>query len=129
MQKLDRLKGELHLLQTEEKLNKHTIFVETEDQLNNFKVEEHFNTTKDLADNLLLDISPQALTKPISLNTDAATVKGKYSKMADYVERNRKLTKLLLKIGKEKAILGPERSKIKKNKGKKIHKFFIERKK
>ncbi len=77
----------------------------------------------------MLDISPQALTKPIFLNNDAATVKGKYGKMAEYVERNRKLTKLLLKIGKEKAILGPERSKIKKNKGKKIHKFFIERKK
>lgn len=45
------------------------------------------------------------------------------------MEKDRKLTKLLLKIGQQKAVLGKERSKIKKQKGKKIHKFFMERKK
>jgi hypothetical protein len=34
-----------------------------------------------------------------------------------------------LKIGQQKAVLGKERSQVKKHKGKKIHKFFIERKK
>lgn len=45
------------------------------------------------------------------------------------MEKDRKLTKILLKIGYDKSVIGKERSKIKKNKGKKIHKFFIERKK
>lgn len=40
------------------------------------------------------------------------------------------LTKLLLKIGYEKNLLGKERKMIKKNKnGSKVHKFFMERKK
>jgi hypothetical protein len=45
------------------------------------------------------------------------------------MEKERKLTKLLVKIGQQRAVLGRERSKVKKHKGKKIHKFFIERKK
>lgn len=61
--------------------------------------------------------------------SDSATLKHKYTRLAEYIEKDRKLTKLLLKIGQQKAVLGKERSKIKKNKGKKIHKFFIERKK
>lgn len=41
------------------------------------------------------------------------------------------LTKLMLKIGYEKNLLGKERKIIKKNKrtGQKSHKFFMERKK
>jgi len=35
----------------------------------------------------------------------------------------------MLKIGYDKNVLGKERSQIKKHKNKKIHKFFIERKK
>jgi hypothetical protein len=49
------------------KLNKHTVFVDTPQQLQDFKPEEHFKTTKELAESKLLDIAPQALTKPMSL--------------------------------------------------------------
>jgi hypothetical protein len=56
------------LLQPEAKINKNTIFVDNQEQLNNFKVEEFFNTTKELAENQLLDIAPQALIKPLPLD-------------------------------------------------------------
>jgi hypothetical protein len=52
------------------------------------------------------------------LEGEGGAVKNKYGKLAEYVEKGRKLTKLLLKIGQEKAVLGKERSKIKTNKGK-----------
>jgi hypothetical protein len=65
----------------------------------------------------------------MNLEEDTASLKYKYNRLGEFVEKDRKLTKLLLKIGYDKAVLGKERSKIKKNKGKKIHKFFIERKK
>ena len=56
------------MLQPEAKINKNTIFVDNQEQLNNFKVEEFFNTTKELAENQLLDIAPQALIKPLQLD-------------------------------------------------------------
>ena len=93
--------------------------------MNNFKPEEHFHTTKQLADNRMLAIAPQALTKPMTLLADSASLKHKYNRLGEYLEKDRKLTKLLLKIGDQKAVLGKERSRIKKQKGKKIHKFFI----
>lgn len=77
----------------------------------------------------MLDIAPQALTKAIPFQQDHGSLKYKYTRLAEYMEKDRKLTKLLLKIGQQKAVLGPERSQVKKHKGKKIHKFFIERKK
>jgi hypothetical protein len=77
----------------------------------------------------LLDISPQALTKTMPIRQDHGSVKYKYTRLAEYMEKDRKLTKLLLKIGEQKAVLGKERSQKKSHKGKKIHKFFIERKK
>lgn len=67
MQKIDKLKGELHLLESHQKLNKHTIFVDSEDKLASFRPEEHFRTSKELAENGMLDIAPQALTKAIPL--------------------------------------------------------------
>lgn len=76
-----------------------------------------------------MDISPQALSKPMLLDRDHGSLKYKYTRLAEYMEKDRKLTKLLLKIGQQKAVLGKERSKVKKHKGKKIHKFFMERKK
>ncbi len=63
------------------------------------------------------------------LDRDHGSLKYKYTRLAEYMEKDRKLTKLLLKIGQQKAVLGKERSKVKKHKGKKIHKFFMERKK
>ncbi len=117
------------MLQPEIKLNQNTIFVDSYEHMNNFKPEEFYNTTKKLAENKLLDIAPQALTKLIEFNAESTTLKNKYNKLSEEVERDRKLTKLLLKIGYDKAVLGKERSQIKNKKGKKIHKFFIERKK
>lgn len=77
----------------------------------------------------MLDIAPQILTKTLSLQHEHGSLKYKYNRLAEYLEKDRKLTKLLLKIGQQKAVLGKERSQVKKHKGKKIHKFFIERKK
>ena len=45
------------------------------------------------------------------------------------MEKDRKLTKIMMKLSYDKAVLGKERSKKKREKGKKIHKFFMERKK
>jgi hypothetical protein len=73
----------------------------------------------------MLDVSPFSLTKNITFESDHASMKYKYNRLAEYMERERKLTKLLLKIGQQKAVLGKERSQVKKHKGKKIHKFFI----
>jgi len=38
-----------------------------------------------LADNKLLDISPQALTKPMNINIDSATMKNKYNRLSEYM--------------------------------------------
>ena len=76
----------------------------------------------------MMDILPQALTVPINMDK-LEGLKYKYNRLAEYVEKDRKLTKIMMKLSYDKAILGKERSKIKKEKGKKIHKFFIERKK
>lgn len=76
----------------------------------------------------MLDILPQALSKSIDTGA-SSTLKHKYTRLAEFAEKNRKLTKILLKLGQEKSVLGKERSKIKRSGGKKIHKFFLERKK
>lgn len=99
MQKIDRLKSELHLLNPAEKRNKHTVFVDGETDLHNFKPEEHFRTTKELADNNMLDILPQALTQPMDIQNDSGSLKYKYNRLAEYMEKDRKLTKILLKLG------------------------------
>ena len=117
------------MLNPSEKLNKHTIFVDGEADLQHFKPEEHFRTTKELADNNMFDILPQALTQPMNILTDTDSLKYKYNRLAEYIEKDRKLTKILQKLSYDKAVLGKERSKKKNNNGKKIHKFFIERKK
>lgn len=67
----------------EEKLNKHTIFVDDEDQLKDFKPEDHFNTTKELVDHKLLDISPQGLTRPIPVDNESESLKYKYNRLAE----------------------------------------------
>ena len=91
-------------------------------------MEKHFNTTKELIENKILDIGPQGLMNKVEIG-DSQVLKNKYNRLSQYIEKNRKLTKLMLKIGQQKAILGKERSKIKRHKGQKIHKFFMERKK
>ena len=68
-QKIDKLKAELHLLNPQEKLNTNTIFVDNSENLENFKPEVHFRTTKELADNNILDVMPEALTKPMTVET------------------------------------------------------------
>lgn len=123
------MKGELHLLQADAKVNKHTIFVDSEEALSNFRPELHFNTTKELVDSNIMDVSAQALTKPLQIDGDSSVLKHKYNRLAEHMEKDRKLTKLMLKIGYDKNVLGKDRSQIKKHKGKKIHKFFVERKK
>lgn len=106
-------------------MNKHTVFVDGEADLQNFRPEEHFRTTKELAENNLLDILPQALTQPMNIQNDSGSLKYKYNRLAEMMEKDRKLTKIMQKLSYDKAVLGKERSKIKKNKDKKIHKFFI----
>lgn len=54
----------------------------------------------------MLAISPQALTKNMTLLSDSAGLKYKYNRLGEYLEKDRKLTKLLLKIGDQKAVLG-----------------------
>ena len=122
------MKADLHLLNPAAKLNNHKIFVNDEKGLESFRAEDHFNTTQKLAENNMLDILPQALTVPINIEK-LEGLKYKYNRLAEYVEKDRKLTKIMMKLSYDKAVLGKERSKIKKEKGKKIHKFFIERKK
>jgi hypothetical protein len=65
----------------------------------------------------------------MNIQNDPGSLKYKYNRLAEYMEKDRKLTKILSKLSYDKAVLGKERSKIKINKDKKIHKFFIERKK
>lgn len=110
-------------------MNKHTVFLDSQQQLAGFRPEQHFRTTQELAESGLLDVAPQALSRPMPLAQEHGSLKYKYTRLAEYMEKDRKLTKLLLKIGQQKAVLGKERSRIKKHNGKKIHKFFIERKK
>jgi hypothetical protein len=82
------------------------VFLDNEEQINSFKPEEHFQTTKELAENRMFDIAPQALTKAMDFSADSGSLKYKYNRLAEYMEKDRKLTKLLLKIGQQKAVLG-----------------------
>jgi len=53
--------------------------------LNNFKPEEHFHTTKELIDNKILDISAQALTKPLNIDNNSSVLKNKYNRLGEYI--------------------------------------------
>jgi len=55
--------------------------------MNNFKPENHFKTSKELVENKMLDVSPHSLTKNITFEADHASLKYKYNRLAEYMER------------------------------------------
>lgn len=84
-----------------------------------------------MVDKGILNYNPES-TSLNGINEEGynkGTVKNKYQKLAELLEKEKKLTKLLLTIGYEKNLQSKDRSKIKKYGKKKIHKFFMERKK
>lgn len=78
----------------------------------------------------MLEVNAEQLKKQM-INIDnigsSSTLKNKYHKLSEFLKKQEMLTKMLLKLGYEKNLLGKERKIIKKNKqtGHKSHKFFI----
>lgn len=110
----------------------HIIFAQDEQQFKDFQPHEHFKTTPELADAKFLELDPKSLGKQaLELSADNVNLKNKYNRLAEYIQKEETLTKLLLKLAYEKNLLGKERKMVKKNKkdGTKVHKFFMERKK
>lgn len=125
------MRASLQLI-TQEKQNKHKIFVNDEQDFQNFEPHQHFHTTKELVAEGFLEVDPKSLARhEISLDPSNANLREKYNKLTELLKKEGTLTKLLLKLAYEKNLLGKERKMIKKSKqtGKKVHKFFMERKK
>ncbi|XP_074539873.1 putative U3 small nucleolar RNA-associated protein 11 [Halichoeres trimaculatus] len=98
--KIERLKGELHLLDADRKQkNKHTFFVDTKKEVATFNLAKHLNTAPELLDRVYNRPTLQTLeTKVIQAAADLGTVK----KLAE--QRKRQYKVLSQRIDREKQL-------------------------
>lgn len=128
MQKLDRLKSELHLMDLP-KCNTHRIFVDNEQQVRDFDAAEYFNTVPEM-----LEHHGNLLTKEQLQNQDLpepqeSSLKERYNTLAETLDKEAKMKKMMLKLQHERNLLSKDRRRIKKARdGSTYRKFFVERK-
>jgi hypothetical protein len=80
----------------------------------------------------MLEANPRLAARgELPCDTHSPALQNKYHQLSECIKKEETLTKLLMRIGYEKNVLGKERKVIKKNRnnGTKVHKYFIERKK
>lgn len=125
LNKMNKLKSQLHLIDAEP-VNSHTIFVDSEDKLENFDLAQHFNTDPELVG------TGQMLTMEQIENFDLPKTDFKvpagYEEFEGFVNDERKLRKTLEKIVLDKKLMGKEKFKV-IDEDKKVYKWFRERKK
>lgn len=140
VKKIERLKGELHLLDAESKpKNKHTFFVDSKKEVRSFSLAEHLNTAPELVDRVynrptletLETKSIQGAVDPRSVKKLAKQRKHQYKILSQRIDREKKMFVISQKIQTRKDL----QDKCKKVKVKKettscaaIYKFEAKRK-
>ncbi|XP_076016909.1 putative U3 small nucleolar RNA-associated protein 11 [Genypterus blacodes] len=138
--KIERLKGELHLLTTGRKqTNKHTFYVESKKQVQSFNLAKHLNTAPQLVDRVynrptlhtLETKSIQGAVEPRAIKKLDKQRKHQYKMLAQRVDREKKMYVISQKIQTRKDL----QDKTKKVKVKKetassaaVYKFEAKRK-
>ncbi|KAM6909923.1 putative U3 small nucleolar RNA-associated protein 11 [Xenentodon cancila] len=138
--KIERLKGELHLLDAERKeKNKHTFFVDSKKQVQTFDLANHLNTAPELVDRVynrptlktLETKSIQGAVEPHSIQKMARQRKHQYKILSQRIDREKKMFVISQKIQTRKDL----QDKTKKVKVKKetanaaaVYKFEAKRK-
>lgn len=119
--KIERLKGELHLLEAEDKpKNKHTFFVDSKKEVQSFDLATHLNTVPELVDRVFnrptLDIlntkSIQGATDPLSVEKLSKQRKHQYKILSQRIDREKKMFVISEKIQTRKD-LQDKRKKVK----------------
>ncbi|XP_030606197.1 putative U3 small nucleolar RNA-associated protein 11 [Archocentrus centrarchus] len=140
VKKIERLKGELHLLDAESKpKNKHTFFVDSKKEVQSFSLADHLNTAPELVDRVynrptletLETKSIQGAVDPHSVKKLAKQRKHQYKILSQRIDREKKMFVISQKIQTRKDL----QDKCKKVKVKKettssaaIYKFEAKRK-
>lgn len=119
--KIERLKGELHLLEAEDKpKNKHTFFVDSKKEVQSFDLASHLNTVPELVDRVFnrptIDIlntkSIQGATDPLSVEKLSKQRKHQYKILSQRIDREKKMFVISEKIQTRKD-LQDKRKKVK----------------
>nr|XP_020445841.1 probable U3 small nucleolar RNA-associated protein 11 [Monopterus albus] len=138
--KIERLKGELHLLDADSKQkNKHTFFVDSKKEVQSFDLAQHLQTAPELVDRVynrptlktLETKSIQGATEPHTMKKLARQRKHQYTVLSQRIDREKKMFVISQKIQTRKDL----QDKTKKVKVKKetpnaaaIYKFEAKRK-
>ncbi|XP_058504008.1 probable U3 small nucleolar RNA-associated protein 11 [Solea solea] len=138
--KIERMKGELHLLDAESKQkNKHTFFVDSKKEVNSFDLANHLNTAPELVDRVynrptlktLETKSIQGATEPHRVKKLARQRKHQYTILSQRIDREKKMFVITQKIQTRKD-LQDKRKKVKVKKetinSAAIYKFEAKRK-
>ena len=124
LNKMNQLKGQLHLIDAEPS-NSHTIFVDSNEKLDNFDLAQHFNTDPELVG------TGNMLTREQVENFDVSGLELKvpagYQEFESFVKDEKMLRKSLDKNLMDKKMMGKEKFKV-IDEEKKVIKWFRERK-
>ncbi|XP_008320938.1 putative U3 small nucleolar RNA-associated protein 11 [Cynoglossus semilaevis] len=139
--KIERLKGELHLLDADRKQNnKHTFFVDSKKDVRSFDLATHLNTAPELVDRVYNRPTLETLeTKRVQGATDAASVKKmakqrkhQYKILSQRIDREKKLFVISQKIQARKDLQDKSKKVVKVKKetpnAAPIYKFELKRK-
>lgn len=105
--KIERLKSELHLLDAEgKKQNKHTFFVDTKKEVDDFDLATHLNTAPELVDrtynrptlDTLAKKSIMGAVDPRTVKKLAKLRKGQYDLLSERIDREKKMFVMTQKI-------------------------------
>lgn len=111
--KIERLKGELHLLDADSKQkNKHTFFVDSKKEVESFELANHLNTVPELVDRVfnrptlktLETKSIQGAVEPHSIKKLARQRKHQYKILSQRIDREKKMYVISQKIQTRKDI-------------------------
>ncbi|KRX02490.1 hypothetical protein PPERSA_11830 [Pseudocohnilembus persalinus] len=135
--KLNNLKAENQFINVGgQSQNTHIIFADNQQKFDNFNLAKHYDTIPELLNNKSNILKKSQLETQILDSDDEETIKqasqkskANYKKLADTIENEKKMEKLMMKLDYQKNLLGKEKMKLKKYKTGNVHKFFNERKK
>eukprot|EP00331_Platyophrya_macrostoma_P013775 CAMPEP_0176418856 /NCGR_PEP_ID=MMETSP0127-20121128/7716_1 /TAXON_ID=938130 /ORGANISM="Platyophrya macrostoma, Strain WH" /LENGTH=252 /DNA_ID=CAMNT_0017799253 /DNA_START=25 /DNA_END=783 /DNA_ORIENTATION=+ len=131
--KVQKMKAEMNMIGFEHE-NKHTIFVKSKEEFDNFDPAKHFNTLPELVDQKHNRVTVDMLeNEPLSGNLRESKkisekVKQSYKKYADKIENAQKMEDYYLKLDYKKTLINGGKKKLKKYDTGTQFKFFSERK-
>lgn len=91
------MKSELHLTELP-KTNKHIVFVDNEEEVRQFDAATYFNTVPEMLEHRSNLLTKEQLEQQELEEAPTSTLKDRYNKLAETIEKEAKMKKMMLKL-------------------------------